>query len=68
MKSILKKTLGVLVCLLFVPAINVGFEAVLKSEPNYIQAFTQGLMLTVLIAIGAVIGWQLGKILAWCFS
>jgi hypothetical protein len=68
MKSILKKTMGVLVCLLFVPSINVGFEAVLKSEPNYTQAFTNGLILTTLIAIGAVVGWQVGRFIAWCFK
>lgn len=68
MKSILKKTMGVLVILLFIPTINVGFEVILKPEPNYIDAITSGLMLTGLIAIGGVVGWYVGKFVAWCFN
>lgn len=68
MKSILKKALGVLICLTFLPTVSVVFELILSSNPNYTNAILYGFALTIIIALGAVVGWQVGKVIAWCFK
>jgi ABC-type sulfate transport system permease component len=66
MKSILKKTLGVLICLLFVPTLSVLLELT-RQEPNYTEALKISFITMGLVAICTFVGWQVGKLVAWCF-
>ncbi len=68
MKSILKKTLGVLILITFLPLVSITFEAILIEKPNYLEAALNGLTMTGIIVVASIIGWQVGKVISWCFK
>ena len=68
MKSILKKTLGVLIAITFLLLISVTIDAIRNPNPNYLDAALSGLVITGIIVVASIIGWQVGKVIAWCFK
>lgn len=68
MKSILKKTLGVLTILLVGPLAAVIMNYLISVNPNPVEAIKHGLIIDLIIIIGFIFGWYVSKFVSWCFN
>ena len=68
MKSILKKTMGVLLLLSSAPIACTVVDLLISDTPDPVMAIQHGFVLGVLVLISFGIGWYIGKAVSWCFK
>jgi hypothetical protein len=68
MKSILKKTLGVLFLILIAPITAIITNYFISVEPDPITAIKHGMIINLIILTGIVFGIYAGNFVSWCFK